>query len=53
MFDRMLDLKKRAKSMAKVAECGGPLEAHSIRILLEANGVPAIVLSDTNNETGL
>jgi len=39
--------------LSKVAEFRNALEAHSVRIMLEANGIVAIVLGDTIKETGL
>ena len=47
------DKSREGEKLSKVAEYPSSLEAHSIRILLEANGIPAIVLGDTINETGL
>lgn len=43
----------RDESLEKVGEFDGPLAAHSVRILLEANGIPAVVFGDASNETGL
>lgn len=38
---------------AQVAEFNNSISAHSLRILLEANGVKAMVVGDVFNETGL
>ena len=39
--------------LQKVAEFSNSIPAHSVRILLEANGVQAMVVGDVMNETGL
>jgi hypothetical protein len=39
-------------ALVQVAEYPSSLSAHSIRILLEANGIPAIVVGDTIQEIG-
>ncbi len=36
-----------------VAEFDNVLKAHSVRILLEANGIPAVVFGESSSETGL
>lgn len=43
----------RPESLEAVAEFRNVLEAHSVRILLEANGIPAVVMGDAISETGL
>ncbi len=40
------------EALVKVAEYPSSLLAHSIRILLEANGIPAIVVGDAIQEVG-
>ena len=39
--------------LAQVAGFSSSISAHSLRILLEANGVRAVVVGDVMNETGL
>ena len=43
----------RPDSLVVVAEFRNVLEAHSTRILLEANGIRAVVIGDAISETGL
>jgi hypothetical protein len=43
----------KGEKLSKVAEYPSSLEAHSVRILLEANGISAIVVGDAISETGL
>ncbi len=43
----------RSGRLEAVAEFRNALEAHSVRILLEANGIPAVVVGDAISEMGL
>jgi hypothetical protein len=43
----------RSNHLVSVAEFRNALEAHSTRILLEANGIPAVVTGDAISEMGL
>ncbi|MDA7879998.1 DUF2007 domain-containing protein [Mariniblastus sp.] len=52
-FIHGLDWMKSSDRLEKVAEFSSSISAHSVRILLEANGVQAMVVGDVMNETGL
>ena len=43
----------RSNRLVSVAEFRNALQAHSARILLEANGIPAVVMGDAISEMGL
>ena len=43
----------KSNCLVTVAEFRNALEAHSTRILLEANGIPAVVIGDAISEMGL
>ena len=43
----------RSHHLVSVAEFRNALDAHSTRILLEANGIPAVVIGDAISEMGL
>lgn len=43
---------QRDEALVPVAEFNNSIQAHSIRIMLEANGIPAFVVGDAIQEIG-